>query len=148
MSDEGCLPLVAIFDVNIVIPPSNIKLGEMASIFQLVHEVRDEREEVSVMNDVFIKVPVILAGVEFPVFLFDEEKGGGLRRIEGMKFPGSYVFFKEILSSFLFVRGKQVDFAYLRHKGIVEVDFMVIRLGWRDMLCGFFQEDLSKVSIF
>ena len=28
MGDEGCLPLVTIFDSYIVAPPSNVKLGE------------------------------------------------------------------------------------------------------------------------
>ena len=46
MGDEGRLPLVAIFDTDIVISPMNIKLGEVASIFQLVHEVGNEREGV------------------------------------------------------------------------------------------------------
>ena len=42
VGDEGYFPLVTIFDVDIVIPPANIKLSEVASILQLVHEVRDE----------------------------------------------------------------------------------------------------------
>ena len=33
VSDEGGLPLVAVFDVDIVVPPVNIKLGEMSGIF-------------------------------------------------------------------------------------------------------------------
>ena len=35
--DESHLPLVAIFDMNIVVPPLNVKLGEVVSVFQLVH---------------------------------------------------------------------------------------------------------------
>ena len=37
VSDESHFPLVTILDTNVVIPPSNIKLGEVASIFQLVY---------------------------------------------------------------------------------------------------------------
>ena len=37
--DEGHLPLIAIFDADIVVSPTDIELGEVASVFQLVHEV-------------------------------------------------------------------------------------------------------------
>ena len=33
VGNEGRLPLVAIFDVDIVVPPMNIELGEVTSIF-------------------------------------------------------------------------------------------------------------------
>ena len=42
--DGSHLPLMIIFDVNIVISPMNIEFGEVTSILQLVYEVRDERE--------------------------------------------------------------------------------------------------------
>ena len=37
VSDEGCLPLVSFLDVNIVISPSYIKLGEDLCIFEFVN---------------------------------------------------------------------------------------------------------------
>ena len=37
MDDESCLPLVTILNADIVVSPINIKLGEVVSIFQLVH---------------------------------------------------------------------------------------------------------------
>ena len=55
------------------------------SVFQLVHEVGNEREGVGVAGGVFVEVVVVLAGVEFTVFLFDkEEKGclGGVGRTD------------------------------------------------------------------
>ena len=81
VGDEGSLPLVTIFDADIVVPPMNIKLGEVASVFQLVHEVRDEREGVGVAGGVFIEVAVVLAGVEFTVFLLDKEERGCLEEV-------------------------------------------------------------------
>ena len=83
MGDEGRFPLVAILDMDVVISPMNIEFGEVVSVFQLVHEVRDERKGVGVTDGVFIEVSVVLAGVEFSVFLFDEEERGrlgGVRR--------------------------------------------------------------------
>ena len=37
VGDESRLPLVAILDAYIVVPPSDVEFGEVASVFQLVH---------------------------------------------------------------------------------------------------------------
>ena len=84
MGDEGRLPLVAVFDVDVVVSPTNVKLSEVASIFQLVHEVRDEGKGVGVVSGVFIKISVVLTGMEFAVFLLDKEEGGCLERVGRM----------------------------------------------------------------
>ena len=81
VDDEGSLPLVAVLDLNIVVLPVNIELGKVVNIFQLVHKVGDEREEVGIMGGMFIEVVIVLARVEFAILLFDEEEGGGLRRV-------------------------------------------------------------------
>ena len=54
MCDEGGLPLVAIFDANIVVPPADIKLGEQFGIFELIDKVGDEREWVGVLGGMFV----------------------------------------------------------------------------------------------
>ena len=74
MRDEGCFPLVTIFDVDIVVPPMNIEFSEVVSIFQLVHEVGDEGKGIGVVGGVFIEVSVVLAGAELTVFLLDKEE--------------------------------------------------------------------------
>ena len=148
MHDEGCFPLVAIFDMDIVVSSMNIELGEVVSIFQLVHKVRYEGEGVCIAGGVFIEIPVVLAGTKFVIFLFNKKEGGGLQRVGRLNLPSSKVFLKEVLSGFLFIRGEQVDFAYLRHEGLIEVDLMIIQSGRGDMVSHFFREDLSKVSIF
>ena len=81
VGDEGHLPLMTIFDVDVVVPPTNIKLSEVVSVFQLVHEVGDEGKRVGVTGGVFVEVPVILTRMKFAILLFDEEKGGGLWRV-------------------------------------------------------------------
>ena len=50
VGDEGSLPLVAVLDSKIVVPPTNIELGEVASIFQLVHKVGDEDRKSTRLN--------------------------------------------------------------------------------------------------
>ena len=54
VGDEGGFSLVTVFDTDIVVPPMNIELGEMSSVFQLVHEVGDEGEGVCITGGVFI----------------------------------------------------------------------------------------------
>ena len=89
VSNEGRLPLVTIFDADVVVPPVNIELSEVASVFQLVHEVRDEREGVGVTGGIFVEVLVVLAGVKFAIFLFDKEERGCLGGVERTNFPCS-----------------------------------------------------------
>ena len=81
VGDESCFPLMAIFDTNIVIPLANVKFDEVASIFQLIHKVGDEREGVGVTGGLLVKVPIILARVKLSILLFDKEERGCLREI-------------------------------------------------------------------
>ena len=63
-----------------------------------------------------IEISIILTGAKFPVFLLHKEEGGCLRGVEKADFSSCQVFLKEVLGSFLFVQGEQVDFAYFRDK--------------------------------
>ena len=86
MGDEGHFLLMSILDADVVVPPSNIKLGEMFHIFEFVDKVRDERERVGISDGVFIQVMVVLAGAEFPILL-DEKKGEAWGELERQIFP-------------------------------------------------------------
>ena len=119
--DEGCLPLVTIFDADIVVPPSNVEFREVASVFQLVHKVGDEGKGVGIAGGMFIEVPVILARTEFSIFLLDEEEGGRLGGVGRTNLSSGEVFFEEVLGSFPFVRRKWVNFAYLRREGFIKI---------------------------
>ena len=41
MGDKGSLPLIPIFDPDVIVSPSDIKLGIDLGIFNFVNEVRD-----------------------------------------------------------------------------------------------------------
>ena len=45
---------MSVLDGDIVVPPLNIKLGEMFHIFEFVNKVGDEREGVGISDGVFI----------------------------------------------------------------------------------------------
>ena len=72
-----------ILDVDIVVSPLNIKLGEVFCILEFVNKVRDEEERIGISDGVLIQIAIILIGMEFPVLLFDKE-GGGLGGVEGV----------------------------------------------------------------
>ena len=147
VSDEGGLPLVAVFDLNIVVPPMNVELGEVASVFQLVHKVEDERKGVGVIGGMFIEVMIVLAGAELAILLFDEEEGGYLGRVERMDLSSGKVFFEKIFGGLLFIWGERVDFAYLWHEGFIEIDLVIIGSGGGNVVGCFLREDLCEVSI-
>ena len=87
VGDEGCLPLVTVFNVDIVIPPLNVELSEVACVFQLIYKVGDEGERIDVVSGMFIEVMVVLTGVEFAILLFDKEEGECLEGVGRMDLP-------------------------------------------------------------
>ena len=54
---------------------------------------------VGVAGGVFIEVPVILAGTEFSILLFDKEERGGLGQVGGFQRLGSHQESLQLLSS-------------------------------------------------
>jgi hypothetical protein len=48
--------------------------------FEFIEEVGDARERVSIFDGSFVELLIVLAGTERPIFLCDEEEGGGLGR--------------------------------------------------------------------
>ena len=52
--DEGGLPLVAVFDANIVIAPADVKFGEEFGVLELVNEVQDKWEQIGILSSVLI----------------------------------------------------------------------------------------------
>ena len=87
VGNEGSFPLVAVLDLNIVIPPMDIKLGEVTSIFQFVYKVRDKRKGVGIMGGMFIEVVVILARAKLAILLFDKEERRCLGRVRRANLP-------------------------------------------------------------
>ena len=68
-SDECSFPLVSFLYVNVVIPPLNINLGEVFGSLQFVDEGGDEGRGVHVSDSMFIKISIVLARMEFSIFL-------------------------------------------------------------------------------
>ena len=60
MGDEGGFPLISFPDLDVVVPPSYIKLGKDFGVFEFVNQVQDQREGVCILDCVTIKIAVIL----------------------------------------------------------------------------------------
>ena len=126
MGDEGCFPLVTVFDPYIVVSPSDVKFSEDLSISQLIHKVGDEGKGVGVADGVLVDVMVVLAGAESAILFFNKEEGGGLGGIGWADLSRGEVFVQEVLSGFVFVQGEGIYLSDLRGEGVVKIDLMVI----------------------
>ncbi|KIJ42184.1 hypothetical protein M422DRAFT_171584, partial [Sphaerobolus stellatus SS14] len=42
VGSESSLPFISLFDANIIVPPSNIKLSKVLGLFQFVDQIRNE----------------------------------------------------------------------------------------------------------
>ena len=92
MGDEGCFPLVTVFDPYVVVPPLDVEFSEDLSVSQFIYEVGNEGKGVGVADGVFVDVSVVLAGAESAVLLFNKEEGGGLGGIGWTDFSRGEVF--------------------------------------------------------
>jgi hypothetical protein len=83
---EGGLPLVAIADSDVVVPPTDIKLRKECRSTTVhprepIHEFANEGERGGVSDGEGIEFSVILDGSEIAILLFDEEEGECVLRL-------------------------------------------------------------------
>ena len=88
MGDEGSFPLMSIFDLDIIVSPSDVELGEDFRPLEFIDEVRNKGKRVCITDSVFIDVAIVLTGSQAPVLLFDEEERGCLWGVRGVNFAG------------------------------------------------------------
>ena len=73
--DKCSLVFIAFFDADIVEAPADIYLREVVRAFQLVHQLRDQRQWVTVFDCHVVQAPVVLDRSQTTTFLFDKEEG-------------------------------------------------------------------------
>ena len=119
MGDEGGFPLVAFLNLDIVISPLYVKLGEDLGVFKFVDEVRDQGEGVCISDSMAIEVSVILAGLEASILFLNEEERGGLGGFGQMDFPRMKVFVDELICGLPFLDREGIEFSYLWDEGFI-----------------------------
>jgi len=50
IGDERCFPFITFLDPDVVISPSYVELGKIASAFQLINQLRDKWKGIGVFN--------------------------------------------------------------------------------------------------
>ena len=86
MGNKGSFPLMSVFDLDIIVSPSDVELGEDFRPLEFINKVRNEGERVCVMDDMFVDVVIVLTGSEAAVFLFDKEEREHLWGVRGANF--------------------------------------------------------------
>ena len=78
MADERGFPFISFLNPYVVVSSPKIYLHEVLRTFELVNELRDERERVVVPHGVLVQVPVILNHPLSSVLLRHKEYRGCL----------------------------------------------------------------------
>ena len=86
MGNEGSFPLMPVFDLDIIVSPSDVKLGEDFCPLEFIDKVRNEGERVCVTDGMFVDIAIVLTGSEAAIFLFDKEERGRLWGVGGANF--------------------------------------------------------------
>jgi hypothetical protein len=73
---EGSLPLIALSEVDIIVFPLYIKLGEVLCTLELMYEIVDEGEGVSIFSRDGIECSIVLDEADLTILLLDEEDWG------------------------------------------------------------------------
>jgi hypothetical protein len=76
--------LIAILDANVVVSPTDIKLGKPLLAYEALDEFLDEEEWISIADGEFIECSVILYGSPVPICFSDPKEWRGLRRLGDM----------------------------------------------------------------
>ena len=89
MGNEDGFPLMSILDLDVIVPPLDIKFGEDFHPLEFIDEIGNEWKGVCVMDSVFINIAVVLARAKAIIFLLDEKEGECLWGVGGADFASS-----------------------------------------------------------
>ena len=76
--NECSFPLVLFPDADVVISPSDVKLGEQSGLLHIIDEFWDKGKWVGILDSVGVQVMIVLTWAQTPILLGYEEEGGGL----------------------------------------------------------------------
>jgi hypothetical protein len=107
---EHGLPLVAIMDLDIVIPPSDIQLREKhrpvaMHFYKSIHKLPDEWEWGGIPDGEGVQLTVVLNRSEITILLLDKEEGEHVGGFGLTDVPFSQIFGDEFLKGNVFCWG-------------------------------------------
>jgi hypothetical protein len=70
---ECSLPFITFLDADIVVPPADIKLGEVACTSKMIDKVRNERKWIDILDSLCIECLIVLDKLERSILLLNEE---------------------------------------------------------------------------
>ena len=89
--NEGGFPLIFVLNMDVVVFPMNVELGEQGGLLHVVNEFWNEGEWIGVSDSAGVQEAVILPWTKGSVLLWYEEEGGGLGGISRVQ----SILFKE-----------------------------------------------------
>src|SRR5882762_5537318 len=130
-------------DTNVVVSPTNVELGEVVGIMQLINEVRDERERSGILDSDIIKTAIVLYRAEFAILLVDKEEGTGHGRLGGADITTTKVVHNIILQGSSFIRSEVVDRTFPKCGARDKINGMIPRLVLWEAMGSLFAEHFS-----
>src|SRR6266403_5111012 len=134
-------------DTNVVVSPTNVKLGEVAGIMQLVNEVRDERERSGILDSDIIKMAIVLYRAEFAILLVDKEEGTGHGRLGRADITTTKVVHNIIFQGSGFIRSEVIDRTFPKCGTRDKINGMIPRLVLWEAMGGLFAEHFSIYAV-
>ncbi|KAG5350263.1 hypothetical protein C0989_011860 [Termitomyces sp. Mn162] len=106
---EGGLLLISFLDVHIVVTPPDVQFSEVSCTPEVVDELRDEEEGVTVFHCHSIENPVVLDQSEQAILLLDKEDWRGHQGLGRVDMTGVQVFLQECVELLLLPGPEWVD---------------------------------------
>ena len=148
ISFECHLPFIAGSDSYVVVPPTDVELGEDASVLEFVNDIRDEGEGVLTFDRKAVKLSVILDWLKFTIFFLHEEEGRGEWGLGFPDVPTIQHVLEEHIKGLLFLDIERVDFAVVSRDRVGFEFYTVVPLSeWGKSSGGFFFEDSAIFEV-
>ena len=124
---------ISLLNLNIVIPPPDIKFDEIPGMFESINEVRDMRKRVSVLDSMRIYIVIVLARTERFILLWDKEEGGCLWELGREDFSFFEILINEHLQGFHLLGIEQIVLCSMWDKGVIEFNGRMVGVGKEEL---------------
>ena len=108
---KGTFPLISLANANIVVPPTNIQLGEVFGPAKLIDELQNEGYGVVIFDHHCIECSVVLHQPKGAILLLNEEHQGCHLRLGWVDTPQAEVLLEEGVNFGLFIQKEWVNLA-------------------------------------